>query len=236
MGRRCLTCAHPQHEKIDLELLDSVSYRSVGAKYGISPVSIRRHFEAGHIAKELVVASQTRKIAYSNDVLDKLMFLQHEALKVLDQAKNPQDGKPLLSVALGAIGRVGALLETQARLAGQLREQEVSLAINPTFVAIKARIFDALRDLPEAHRALTPILTTSNEEKPFKPITDDVRAIIDSRYRTDVTPGVQEIIDRIMAPSPGEDVVEDRKPAALDQAAPQKPSRPAGLQATRRRQ
>ncbi len=103
MGRKCRTCAHPRRGEIEKDLLDSVTYRNIGTKYGISYVSVRRHFENGHIARDLVKATELRRIAYSEDLLDKLLFLQHEALKILVEAKNPVEGKPLLNTALSAI-------------------------------------------------------------------------------------------------------------------------------------
>jgi len=154
MSRSCKTCSHPRRSEIELAVLNNEPYRSIGARFGLNHVSIVRHVQNGHIAAVLVEATELRKVAYSEDLLEKLMYLQHEALKILSEAKNPKEGNPLLNTALNAIGKVNRLLETQAKLAGQLKEFEINISANPHWIAIKQQIFATLRTFPDARDAV----------------------------------------------------------------------------------
>lgn len=186
MSRVCKTCTHPKREELEQDLLNSVPYRNIGAKYGISYVSICRHFENGHIAADLVRATEVKKIAYSDNLLEKLLYLQREALKILVSAKNPEEGKPLLNTALSAIGKVAGLLETQARLAGQLRELEINIAVNPHWLAIKQQIFTTLKAFPGAYKAMQGLVENGK-------LTDVQQRMIEPET---ISPAVLAIINR----------------------------------------
>jgi len=140
MSRSCKTCSHPRRSEIELAVLNNEPYRSIGARFGLNHVSIVRHVQNGHIAAVLVEATELRKVAYSEDLLEKLMYLQHEALKILSEAKNPKEGNPLLNTALNAIG--------------QLKEFEINISANPHWIAIKQQIFATLRTFPDARDAV----------------------------------------------------------------------------------
>ena len=252
MGRRCKTCDHPKRAEIEEDLLNNLTYRNIGTKYGISHVSIRRHFEHGHIAKDLVRATEVKKIAYSENLLDKLLYLQHEALKILDEAKNPEEGKPpLLNTALSAIGKAAGMLETQAKLAGQIKDQEINILINPTWLSLKKEIFQALKSFPDAHTAVLTAVADAQTlssvqrkmiagELDYKDVSPAVLAIINREFEKEpehrpMTPAVKEVCDHIMGHDPGED------PELLPEEEWQKrekvkvkPPQRKGLQPTRR--
>lgn len=188
MGRKCSICTHPERLDIEVDILNSVPYRSIGEKYKTSHTSVRRHFENGHISPETMQAEKLRKIAYSNDLLEKLMYLQNEALRVLDEAKDPEDGNPL--TVLNAVGKVHSMIETQAKLAGRLKEQEINILINPTWLSLKQEIFQALIPFPDAQAAVFAAVAGGD-------LSDVQKQMIEGdRGYKDVTPGVLEIINK----------------------------------------
>ena len=183
MGRKCLTCSHPKKDEINQAILNNVPYRAIAKKYKISHMSIVRHVLNGHIAKDLIHLHEVKKIAYSENLLEKLMYLQEEALKVLIKAREPQEGPPLLNTILAAIGKAAALLETQAKLAGQIREQKWDLSVNPTWIMIKNELFTALQPYPQALSKIESIIPNDNNGLPeYQDITPAVKEIIDKEF------------------------------------------------------
>ncbi len=154
MGRKCSICVHPKRADIEADLLSSVPFRAIAAKYSVGRAPVQRHFDNSHIAQETAKAKEWRRIALSKDLFEKIEYYEHEALKILFEAKEPQEGKPLLAVALSAIGRAAALLEIRAKLGGQIRDLEVNILINPIWLDLKAQIFASLEHFPEARRAM----------------------------------------------------------------------------------
>ena len=224
MGRRCKTCDHPKRAEIEEDLLNNVTYRNIGTKYGFSHVSIRRHFEHGHIAKDLVRATEVKKIAYSENLLDKLLYLQHEALKILDEAKNPEEGKPpLLNTALSAIGKAAGMLETQAKLAGQIKEQEINILINPIWLSLKQEIFQALKPFPDAQAAVFAAVAGG--------VLSDVQKKMikgEPEYKP-LHPAIKELIDREFEEDPGQNI-EQLPEIAYEKKKKAKPPQRKGLQ------
>ncbi len=224
MGRRCKTCDHLKREAIEQDLLNNVTYRTIGTKYGISHVSIRRHFEHGHIAKDLVRATEVKKIAYSENLLDKLLYLQHEVLKILDEAKNPEEGKPpLLNTALSAIGKAAGMLETQAKLAGQLKELEVNIAVNPYWLAIKQEVFAILESYPDARKAMAEGVASGN----LSSIEKNMIKAGDSELKGEVlSPAMLEIINSTLGIDPEEEHPNKGYQERLDREAKVKEVKP----------
>ena len=189
MGNRCKTCSHSKRAEIEEDLLNSVTYRSIGEKYGISHTSIRRHFENGHIAEDMVEASKLKRIAYSENLLDKLLYLQHETLKIFQEAKKEALGKQL-SVAVSALSRAHDMMKTQAILAGQLKEQEINILVNPVWLSLKQEIFQALAPYPDAQGAVFAAIAGGD-----LPDTQKKMIIGEPQYKP-MSPAVKELIDR----------------------------------------
>ncbi len=201
MGNRCKTCSHSKRAEIEEDLLNSVTYRSIGEKYGISHTSIRRHFENGHIAKDMVEASKLKRIAYSENLLDKLLYLQHETLKIFQEAKKEALGKQL-SVAVSALSRAHDMMKTQAILAGQLKEQEINILVNPVWLSLKQEIFQALAPYPDAQGAVFAAIAGGD-----LPDTQKKMIIGEPQYKP-MSPAVKELIDREFRPDSDERNIE----------------------------
>jgi len=151
-GRKCTVCTHERRAEIEEQILSGKSFRHISSQFvGVGYRSVQRHKVDGHIAKELAEAIKLKNIAFSDDVLHKLKFLQNEALQILREAKEAKT----LGYALSAIGKAAQLVETQAKLAGQIEEINVNIYLNPQWVELKQQIFAVLAKHPAALKALT---------------------------------------------------------------------------------
>ena len=166
---RCRTCSSPRREEIEHDLLASVPIRDIEAKYGVGRMSLQRHQQRGHIAASVVEAVKLRKVAFSENLLDKLLFLQNEALQILREAKESRQSEGLrtaLTIALGAIGKAGQLLETQVKLVEGLRKAEFNIQIaivqDPSWAAVLRLLTDILRNNPVGLRRLVEGLHALN--------------------------------------------------------------------------
>ena len=228
MPRKCSICTHPDKLNIEVDILSNVPFRAIATKYNVGRAPLKRHFDNGHISQETIKAEELRKIAYSNDLLAKLMYLQNEALRVLDEAKDTEDPmkKSPLTV-LSAVGKVHSMIETQAKLAGRLKDAEINILINPTWLSLKQEIFQALKPFPDAQAAVFAAVAGGD-------LSDMQKQMIEGdRGYKDVTPGVMEIIEKEF-----EEVLEQPpkllRPEIHKKKAKPKPPQPIGLQPTRR--
>ncbi len=82
------------------------------------------------------------------------------------------------------------MIETQAKLAGRLKEQEINILINPTWLSLKQEIFQALIPFPDAQAAVFAAVAGGDLSDLQKQMLEGDRG-----YK-DVTPGVLEIINK----------------------------------------
>ena len=230
MPRKCSICTNPHRHEIDEALVLRIeSFRTIGERHGVSYASVRRHFENGHVSQELARAVELRRISYSGDLLSKLLFLQHETMKFIDEAKEAdKDGKRHWNVAMNGYGKVESMIRTQALLAGKIQETQQNLAGNPVFVSIRQQVFTALSQIPEAQRLVTPIFGEKEWARGTVPIRlcdhptwkrvrqalfdaleqfPDACAAVERvlerpelapELREELSPAIQELIDRVM--------------------------------------
>ncbi len=202
MGNRCRTCRHSKRAEIEEDILNSVPYRSISEKFKISHTSVRRHFENGHISQAMVKATELKGIAYSDDLLAKLKYMQNEAMKVLYQASNPIEGPPLLSVVLAAIGKAIDMIKVQGVLAGQLKENEIIIAINSHWVSIRQEIFQILESYPDARKAMTEGVASGK----LSSIEKNMLEVGDSDPKHEVlSPAMLEVINATLGIDPEEE-------------------------------
>ena len=118
MGRKCSICINKQRAEIEEDILDSVPYRDIATKYGVNRMSVQRHAQNGHIEQAIVEAHELKDIVHGKELLDKILYLQQEALTVLQKAKNCEDN----ILALNAISKAARLLEIQGKIAGLIQQ------------------------------------------------------------------------------------------------------------------
>ncbi len=125
MARPCTVCTHPDHETIDQDLLSGTPYRAVGKRYGVGTSAVFRH-RRDHLTElmaKAVEARGVRDLEYGDDLLGQLQSLNGRAMSILDDAETSGDRR----TALAAIREVRSIIELNAKLCGQIREQHLHL-------------------------------------------------------------------------------------------------------------
>lgn len=132
MSRACSVCSHPKIKRINQELLEGRSGRSVALKYGLHPSSMQRH-QTGCIADHLRAAKEQeaerngppRLEALEGQVLLAQSALIHErSVSILNELESrmyavDDDGKPVpvdIRAVVAALREVRASLESLAKL------------------------------------------------------------------------------------------------------------------------
>src|SRR5438128_1584922 len=110
-GRPCETCRHRERKNIDLALIGGESSRSVAARFGLSPSSVKRH-RAGCVPATLVLARRSETIAEAEFLLARAAELDRRALRIFEVASLTAD----LGSAIAALGEQRRLLSLQARM------------------------------------------------------------------------------------------------------------------------
>ena len=125
MPRKCSVCNPEQRESIDQDLLSGTPYRSVGKRYGVGTSAVFRH-KRDHITQliaQAVEAREVRGLEHGDDLLGQLQSLNGRAMSILDDAETSGDRRG----ALAAIREVRNIIELNAKLCGQIREQHLHL-------------------------------------------------------------------------------------------------------------
>ncbi|MFZ2088783.1 MAG: hypothetical protein WAU47_09425 [Desulfobaccales bacterium] len=74
MPKPCSVCGHEARDQIDRALLAGVPYRTLAAKYNLSPSALCRHTR--HLARALEVARTRQDQKFNREILDKLDLLE----------------------------------------------------------------------------------------------------------------------------------------------------------------
>jgi DNA invertase Pin-like site-specific DNA recombinase len=61
IGRRCTVCDHEQHLEIDKALIRGVTRRRVARLFGLGRTAVWRHYENGHISKQIAQGIRLRQ-------------------------------------------------------------------------------------------------------------------------------------------------------------------------------
>ena len=119
MARKCTICSHDRRKEIDEALIIGASYRSIAQRFGVSCDSVRRH-RLNHLPNELVKSEKAREAARSDNLADKMAALESTALGILERAEKGGD----LNTAIRAIREVRGVIETMAKIFGNIRDQQ----------------------------------------------------------------------------------------------------------------
>lgn len=153
----CKLCARPDRAEIDKTLVEGlVSNRTLATNCGVSEAAVRRH-RKNHIPVLLAKAEEAKEVARADDLLSQVQSLQVRTLSILNTAETQAD----LRTALAAIREARGNLELLGKLAGQLHDQEVKVAVlvqSPDWVALRAAILLALDPYPDARLAVVGAL------------------------------------------------------------------------------
>ena len=154
MPRICTVCVHPEHERIDQELLAGASLRNIAERFGTSVTALHRH-KGDHLPATLAQARDAQDVAHGTTLLEGVRTLQSRSLQILERAE--QAGQ--LVVALGAIRETRGCIELMAKLVGELDERpQVNILVAPEWIEVRAVLTRALAPYPEARGAVAAAL------------------------------------------------------------------------------
>ena len=149
-GRACTICIHPSRTAIDAGLLAGRSHADLSRDYKLSDDALGRHARR-HVSIAAAgqhVGSPVPDPDGPLDVVAGLVSLQGRVLALLKKAEAARN----FAGALGAIKMAAGLLETHARITGQIApDGRIAIQINNTTgpgpVAIRERILEKLAAL-----------------------------------------------------------------------------------------
>lgn len=157
MARPCTICTHPQRAELDAALaIGTESNRALASQFAVTEQALRRHKEK-HLPAQLVKAQAASEVAQADDLLAQVRGLQGRTLAILKTAEDQAD----LRTALAAIREARGNLELLGKLAGQLHEQELRIAVvtaSPDWLRLRGAILMALDPYPDARLAVVGAL------------------------------------------------------------------------------
>ena len=149
----CTVCPHPDREAIDEALVLGTSMTQLATTYELSKDAVRRHRTA-HLSPALRKVVEARQSGGSVKAIDRLEELYTRASALLDRAE--EKGSTRDGVA--AIGQLRGIVETLAKLTGELDERPqiavINVATSAEWLATRSALFDALRPYPDAAQAV----------------------------------------------------------------------------------
>lgn len=122
MPRTCTVCQHPKRKGIESAHLSGQSFRFIAAREGVSKQAITRHVKS-HMPEQMVKAAERKEIAAGASLIERLVELNKISRKILADAYRDGDR----GVALQAITRLEKQLELEARLLGEIRDNQVNV-------------------------------------------------------------------------------------------------------------
>jgi hypothetical protein len=129
MSARCTVCTHKKREEIDHFLVgDAESLRKLAKQYHLSTTSLHRH-KTKHLPAVLAEGKAAQEVGFANDLLSKLDLLEEEAHSIKRSARRAKN----LNVAISAIREIRGIIETYAKISGQLKEHKVELNLTLQF-------------------------------------------------------------------------------------------------------
>lgn len=138
------------------------SFRNIAKRFGVPLTTFHRH--TTHIQNNVQLALETKAIDTGRSVLERLRDLNREALDILAEARREGSRRD----ALAAIHTLHRLLELEARLLGELAHERPQVQVNvlasPEWLALRARLIEALRPYPEAAHAAAKVLVNGHSD------------------------------------------------------------------------
>lgn len=156
MGRRCTVCTHPERRRIEKALVSTEKLAGIAERFGTTKSSLCRHRQ-DHLPAHLAKAQEVEDIGQALDVVQQLKVINAACLEVLAKARASDKHRTMLHAA----DRIQKQIELQARLLGELQDQQtvnVAVVMDPQWVEIRSRVLGALSPHPEARGAVVGAL------------------------------------------------------------------------------
>ncbi|MCZ6508510.1 MAG: hypothetical protein O7A04_10770 [Acidobacteria bacterium] len=174
MPRRCTICTHPEHHAIEKALVSGETYRAIARTYRVGTSSLWRH-KKEHLPAQLlkareaeevdhaidvvkqIKAREAEEVGHAIDIVKQLKAINAASLEVLQNARASKRDSTLLR----AVDRIHRQIELQARLLGDLQDQQtvnVAVVMDPQWLAIRSTLLRTLSPHPEARTAVVSAL------------------------------------------------------------------------------
>ena len=148
----CIICHRPDREAIEHAIAQGKSLREVGRTFDIHHTAVFRH-KRDHTPNEIATLNGAHKVHDRGTALARLESLYTTAEKLLTKAlKNDTSVNGQVQV----VKEVRSCLELIAKLTGELndRPQTVNLMMAPQWLQVRAALFQALEQHPQALEAV----------------------------------------------------------------------------------
>lgn len=165
---RCKVCEHPSRGGIEVAIVHRVPLKAISRKFGPSVYSIHRHrhrhMTAAQIAAMLAAMPPTLvdleqlERSESEGLLQTLIVNRARAYRLLDLAEESGDYK----AAANLLGKVHENVALTGKLLGAITTHAThttnNLTIAPDWIDMRTGMMKALRDFPEARKAVSSFL------------------------------------------------------------------------------
>ena len=173
--RRCMVCQHPDRWRLELLRAGGASLDALATKFGVSRDSVHLHWKkhvsdemkAGYLAGPTQLQELAAKAAeQGGSVLDHLHAIRVVLMGQMAAMVESGDGRGVAYVS----GRLTTVLETIAKISGELGDLARSVTINhttnnvavlhehPAFARLQAAMLRALGPFPDARAAVVGAL------------------------------------------------------------------------------
>jgi hypothetical protein len=195
---RCQVCKHPERTRIELMRASGVSLDVIASKFNVGRDAVNRHWhghvshqmKASFLAGPLQLEELAQKAAETGtSVLDHLHAIRVILFSHLATATEAGDG----SLAANVAGRLTHVLETIARISGELgalatnttyniTNNQLVLTQTPAFLKLQASLLHALALYPEARAAVVAALNALDEGAPAPALPAPTKEVIDAEF------------------------------------------------------
>ena len=148
----CIICHRPDREAFEHAIAQGKSLREVGRTFDIHHTAVFRH-KRDHTPHEIAALNGAHKVQDRGTALARLEALYTTAEKLLTKAlKNDTSVNGQVQV----VKEVRACLELIAKMTGELNERPhtVNLMLAPEWLQVRAALFQALEQHPQALEAV----------------------------------------------------------------------------------
>jgi hypothetical protein len=116
---------NPDREAIDRALVEGKSYRDIARRHATSKDALMRHHH-GHVSPALTRVVRRREERGAETALNRLEHLYERADRVLDAAEEAGS----TGIQLAAIRELRGIVETLAKVTGELRPESSGVTVN----------------------------------------------------------------------------------------------------------
>jgi hypothetical protein len=182
VGQRCRICDHARRSDIDIAIARGVPVPAVARQFSVSPHSLKRHKEHGHIPASIRDAFSQTAAQLSIEALTQLRAEEAQGVllnlarerSVLFKLQDECIRKGWRPLALAASDKLHRNIELTARALGTFAEHEQAVAkvanfqilLQPAYVDLRSNLIAALRPYGKAREAVGEVLAQLEGEVP----------------------------------------------------------------------